>query len=254
MHELRCRQVWLVHFHEVDVDEERFVGLRRRVEKFQRGFFHVVVKERNTDDTGFSVHHRRVDVLSIDLEFLHRLFTGLGGKRALGHFGKHGAGFFIHVREPGRVGVGVGIEVIQADVFHHVVTLGIWQGVVGFAQMPFAGEIGLIATGFQHRGQCPFSRRQTTALTLEGHRGHAAAVGDAPGLHGCPAGGATGLGIKRKEGSAFLRQLVDAGRRHAATDTAAIGPEVTVAGIVGYDKQDVGFFCLCSVTCVDCHE
>ncbi|MNV90740.1 hypothetical protein D3C71_1851560 [compost metagenome] len=50
------------------------------------------------------------------------------------------------------------------------------------------------------------------------------------------------MGVERVKGCAFCGQLVDAGGRHASADTPAIGAQVTVAGVVGDDKQDVGFF------------
>ncbi|MNP15273.1 hypothetical protein D3C76_1076260 [compost metagenome] len=255
MDELRRWQVGLVNLHEVDVDKERLAGFGRGVEKLQRRLFHIVVEERNAHDTGLAIHYRGVDVLAVDLELFNGFFTGLGRQRALSHLGEHGTGFFIHVREPGRVGIGVGIEVIEADVLHHVVTLGIGQCVIGLAQVPLAGEVSLIAAGFQHRCQCPFSRWQTTALALERHRGHAAAVGDAPGLHRGAAWGAAWLGIEGVEGGALCGEPVDARRWHPSTYAAAVGAQVTVASVVGDDEQDIGFFGLgCECSSVQSHE
>ncbi|MNO89175.1 hypothetical protein D3C76_806510 [compost metagenome] len=242
MNELRCRHVGLVHFHEVDVDEERLVRFGCGVEKLQGGFFHVVVKERNADHAGFAVYDRGVHVLAVDLEFFDRFFPRLAGQCALGDPLEHLAGLRIHVREPGGVCVGVGVEVVQADVLHHVVTLGIGQRIIGFAQVPLAGEVGVVATGFQHRCQCPLGGWQATALALEGHGGHAATIGNTPGLHGRPTRCAAWLGIKRVKSDAFCRQLIDAGRRHASTDPTAVGAQVAIAGIVGDDKQNVGLF------------
>ncbi|MNV83261.1 hypothetical protein D3C71_1770510 [compost metagenome] len=136
---------------------------------------------------------------------------------------------------------------IEADVLHHVIALGIGQCVIGFAQVPFAGEVGVVATSFQHRGQRPFGGGQATTLTLEGYGSHAAAVGDTPGLHRRPTGRATWLGIERVKSDAFCRQLIDAGRRHASTDPTAVGTEVAIASVVGDDKQDIGFFRLSGV-------
>ena len=79
MNELRCRHVWLVHFHEVDVDEKRLVRFGRRVEKLQGRFFDVVIKERNADDAWFAVYDRSVLLLAIDLEFFDRFFPRLAG-------------------------------------------------------------------------------------------------------------------------------------------------------------------------------
>ncbi|MNR40304.1 hypothetical protein D3C85_1585800 [compost metagenome] len=96
-------------FHEVDVDEKRLVRFGCGVEKLQCSFFNVVVEERNADHAGFTVHNRRVHVLAIDLEFFDRFLARLAGQCPLGHPLKHLAGFRVHVREPGGVGVGIGI-------------------------------------------------------------------------------------------------------------------------------------------------
>ncbi|MNC32218.1 hypothetical protein D3C75_805630 [compost metagenome] len=230
-----------MHFHEVDVNKKRLVRFGRRVEEFQCSLFHVTVKERNTDNALLAINDRCIHILAINLEFFDGLLARLAGQCALGHFSEHCAGFRVHVREPFRVGIGIGIEVIQADVLHHVIALGIGQGVVGFAQVPLAGEVGVIAAGFQHRCQGPFGRWQTTALALEGHGGHAAAVGNTPGLHGRAARCAAGLGIEREKGFAVFGHLVDVRRRHAAALAAAVRAEVAVTGVVGDNKQNVGF-------------
>ena len=73
-----------------------------------------------------------------------------------------------HIGEPGRIGVGVGVEVVEAGILHLVVALRVGQRVVGFAQVPLAGEEGFVAARLEHRGQCPFRRRQSAALALEG--------------------------------------------------------------------------------------
>ncbi|MNY56071.1 hypothetical protein D3C86_1921130 [compost metagenome] len=113
--------------------------------------------------------------------------------------------------------------------------------------MPLTGEIGLVTAGLEHRGQRPLGGGQTTALALEGHGGHAAAIGDTPGLHGGSPWRAARLRVERIKGCALSGQLVDAGCRHAAADAATIRAQIAVAGIVGYDEQDIGFFCLCSL-------
>ena len=230
-----------MHLHEVDVDEERLVGrLRCLVEEVDRGLLDVAVEEWNADDALLAVDHGRVDVLAVDLELLDRLLPGLAGQRALGDLLEHGPQFRVHVGEPGRIGIGVGVEVIEADILHLVVALGVGQRVVGLAQVPFAGEVGLVAALLQHRRQRPFRRRQAAALALEGHGRHAAAVGDAARLHRRPSRRAARLGVEGEEGHALAGQAVDVRRRHAAPFAAAIRTEVTVAGVVGHDEQDVG--------------
>ena len=210
------------------------------VEELERRLLDVAVEEGNADDAFLAVDHGRVDVLAVDLEVFRRRLAGLAGQRALGHLLEHRAQLRIHVGEPGRVGVGVGVEVIEAAVLHHVVALGVGQRVVGLAEVPLAGEVGLVAALLQHRGQRPFRRRQSAALALEGHGGHAAAVRDAPGLHRGAARRAARLGVEREEGHALVRHPVDVRRRHAAPLAAAVGTEVAVAGVVGHDEEDVG--------------
>ena len=111
-----------------------------------------------------------------------------------------------HVGKPGRIAIGVGVEMIEAAILHLVVALRIRQRVIGLAEMPLAGEEGLVAAGLQHRGQRPFRGRQATAFALEGHGRHAAAVRDAAGLHRGAAGRATRLGVEREERHAFGRE------------------------------------------------
>src|SRR3546814_815893 len=88
------------------------------------------------------------------------------------------------------------IEVVETDVLHDVVALGVRQGVVCLAKVPLAGEIGVVTGLLQDRCQGPLGSRQTAALTLEGDRRHAAAVRDAAGLDGGAAGRAAWLRIE----------------------------------------------------------
>ena len=82
--------------------------------------------------------------------------AGVAGERALGDLGEHLAQRRVHVGEPGRVGVGVGVQVVEPDVFHLVVALGVRQRVVRLAEVPLAGEVGLVA------GRASAPRRAST--------------------------------------------------------------------------------------------
>ena len=230
------RQVRLVHLHEVDAHEERLARAGRPVEIIERRLLDVAIEERDPDHA----LRGRVDVLTVDLEVLVRRFAGLARQRALGHAREHGAELRVHVGEPGRVGVGVGVEVIEAGILHLVVALRGGQSVVGLAEVPFAGEEGAVAGRLQHRGEGPLRRGQPAALALEGHGRHAAAVRRAAGLHGGSAGRAARLGVEGVELHALGRQAVDVRRRHAAPLPAAIGAEIAVTGIVGHQQDDVG--------------
>ena len=109
--EVGVRHVRLVHLHEVDAHEERLVGFGRLVEILKRRLLDILVEERNPDHALFG----RVDILAVDLEFFDRLFPCFAGERTLGHLVEHRAQLRVHVGEPGRVAIGVGIEVIEAD-------------------------------------------------------------------------------------------------------------------------------------------
>ena len=196
---VRVRHVRLVHLHEVDVHEEGRVRLCRLVEIVERRLFDIAVEKRDTNHAIRIIFGGRVggvNVLAVDLEFLDRSFTRIAGHRALGHLCEHGPQFWAHIRKPCGVSVGVCVQVIETGVFHLVIALRIGQCIVGFAQVPFAGEERVVATGFQHGGQRPFGGRQSTALPLESHSGHATAVGYAPGLHRGSTRRAAWLGIK----------------------------------------------------------
>ena len=106
--------------------------------------------------------------------------------------------------------------------------------------MPFAGEEGVVAAGLQDRGQRPFRRRQAAALALERDGRHAAAIGDAPGLHCGAARRAARLAVERPELHALVRNPVEVRRRLAAVLAAAVHAHVAVAEIVGDDEDDVG--------------
>ena len=228
-------QVRLVHLHEVDAHEERGPGCGRLVEILRRGLLDVLVEERNP-------HHalrRRVDVLAVDLGHLAHRLPRSAVQQPLGDLREHRAQGVGHVREPRRVGVGVGVQVIEANRLHLVIPVGNRQRVVGLAEMPLAREEGPVASLLQHRRQRPFRRREAARLTLERHRGHAAPVRDAAGLHGGAPRRPAGLGVEGEEGHALIGQTVKRRRGHAASRAAAIGPRVPVSEVIGDDQDDV---------------
>ena len=165
-----------MHLHKVHIDEEGLVRLGRLIEEFQCRFLDVAVEVRNADDAFLAIDHGCVDVLAVDLEILCYRAARVARQRALGHLLEHFPQLRVHVGEPSRIAICVGVEVIEADVFHLVIALGVRQRVVRLAEMPFAGEVGLIAALLEHRRQRPFRCRQPTALALERDGGHAAAV------------------------------------------------------------------------------
>ena len=177
--EFRCRQVWLVHLHEVDAHEERLAGLAVAIEIIQRRLLDVLVEERDPDDTLV----QRVDVLAVDLEILARRLAGISRQRTLGHLLEHFPQLRVHVRKPLWVGIRVGVEMIKPAILHLVVALRVGQGIVCLTEMPLADEEGLVARGLQYGRECPLGCRQAAALALKRNRRHAAAIWDAARLH-----------------------------------------------------------------------
>jgi hypothetical protein len=107
------------------------------VQKLERRLLHVAVEERDADHAvGVADAVQRdglaglVDVLAVDLEIFLRFLARFAGHRSLGHLVEHGPQLRVHIREPGRIAVGVGVEVVQADVLHLVIALRVGQGVV----------------------------------------------------------------------------------------------------------------------------
>src|SRR5262245_16041042 len=148
-----------------------------------------------------------------------------------------------HVGEP-RITVGVGVEVVEERVFHFVIALGVRQRVVGFPQVPLAGEEGLVPCRFQYGPQGPLRAWQSATLALEGHRGHAAAVWEPAGLHRRAARRAAWLAIERKECHALIGEPINIRRGHAAPRAAAIDTRISVPEVVRYDQDDVGLLLL----------
>src|SRR5689334_22130771 len=98
--------------------------------------------------------------------------------------------------------------------------------------MPLAGEEGLVAAGFENRSQRPFCRRQPSALALERHGGHAAAIGNASGLYGGATRRAARLRVEGPELHAVRGKAIEIWRRHATVVTAAIGAGVAISEVI----------------------
>jgi hypothetical protein len=77
---------------------------------------------------------------TIDLEVFGRGPAGIAGQGSPSHLGEQGSQFWVHVREPFRVGLSVGIEVVEASVFHLIVAPRVGQRVVGLSEIPFASR------------------------------------------------------------------------------------------------------------------
>ncbi len=130
-----------MYFHEVYADKERCIGFLGFLKKREPGLLDIGIKEGDADNTLI----RRVDVFPVDLEVLDGLFSRLAGERAFRDFLEHLSQFRVHRREPVRIAIGVRIKVIQENMLHLVITLRVRQRIVGFPQVPFPGEIGLVA-------------------------------------------------------------------------------------------------------------
>ena len=222
-----------MNLHEIDVDEEWLVRLLGSlVQKLERCLFDIAVKERNTDHALFPVDHRCIDVLAVDLEIFLGWLSCFARQRSLGDGREHFPQLGVHVREPRWIGIGIGVEVIEADVLHHIVALSDWHGVVSLAKVPFAGEVGAVTGLFQHGRERPFRSGKSAALALESHRGHAAAIGYAAGLHCSASWSATGLRIEREEGHPLRCKIIDVWGRHSPAYAAAVRAEVSETRVV----------------------
>ena len=122
---IRIRHVRLVVLHKVDAHEERFGRFCVCFEIVQRGLLDVAVEEWDPDHALFAINDRGIHILAVNFELFLRRFARLAGERAAGDTGKHFTQLRIHIREPGRVGIGIGVQVVEADVFHFVVALSI---------------------------------------------------------------------------------------------------------------------------------
>src|SRR5271170_7423703 len=97
--------VRLVRLHEVDAHEEWLVGFAYLVKIVRGGLFDVPIEEWDSDDALF----RRVNILSVDLEFLMRLLACIAGHGPLRDLGEHRPQILAHVGKPRWVCIGVSI-------------------------------------------------------------------------------------------------------------------------------------------------
>src|SRR5215510_1695562 len=127
---------------------------------------------------------------------------------------------------------------IEEAILHHVETMGVRQGVIRLAQVPFSREIRFVAAGLEHRSQRPLRFWQAATLTLESNGSHAAAIRKAPRDHCGTSRRAAWLPIERKEGDPFVRHAIQVRRRHATTRAATIDAGITVPEVIGNDDDD----------------
>src|ERR1700730_4332311 len=128
----------------------------------------------NTAIRGIDIHERRGRALAPSFRVSAAIPVGFEVAAGFGSLSpvptlfflrvtKHGPQFGIHVRKPGGIAIRIGIQVIEAGIFHFVVALRIGKRIVGLAEMPFSGEERLVSAGLEHRRQRPFGRRQASA-------------------------------------------------------------------------------------------
>src|SRR5262249_16031542 len=82
--------VRLMRLHEVDAHEERLGRSRDASEIVERSLFNITVVKGNPNGTCGAVDDRRINVLTVDLEFLFCRLPGIARHRTLGHALKHG--------------------------------------------------------------------------------------------------------------------------------------------------------------------
>ena len=147
-----------------------------------------------------AVYNRRVDILPVDLEVFLCRFSALPESAPFSVTFWNVPATRSRVREPGRVGVGVGVEVIQPGVFHHVVALGVRQSIVGFADA-ITGEVRSYSRPASVPAKRPFCRRQPAALALEGDVVMPLRFGMRPVCMAAPPGACNSAGRRRRRRS-----------------------------------------------------
>ena len=139
-----------------------------------------------------------------------------------------------------RIGVRVGVEVVQRRVRHLVEAVRRRHRVVGLAEVPLADLARAVAGLLEHAGQRPLGRRQPAALTGERHRRHAAADRQPSRHRRGAAGRAARLSVERQELQALGGQPIEVRRGRAAVLAAAVAAEIAPADVVGHEHDDVG--------------
>ena len=212
----------------VQVQEERVLVLRVCLQVVRGVLDRLLVQER--------------DVGGVDLLDLLPLPAGiaLDGADDVPPRGHHLLVIEREVRVVGRVGVGVGVQVVQRRVAHLVKAVRDGHRVIGLAQMPLADLAGAVAGLLEDARERPFAGRQPAALAGHRHRRHAAADRKPAGDRRGPARRAARLAVKRHELQAFGGQPVEVGRGCPAVLTAAVTAQVTPANVVGHEQDDVG--------------
>ncbi len=194
MDEVRVRQVGLVNLCEVDAHEEWLARLRHLVEVFEGRLLDVFVEERDADHALLG----RVDVLAVDLEILGGFPARLPRQHANRHLVEHRAQFFRHRGKPGGVAISVGVEVVEKNVPHLVVTLGDWHSVVGLAEMPLPREEGLVPRRFSRLTQGS-TLRQVSRRLVPGTRRWSCRCDSGCDQFGQPHGPACSLAAHRRK-------------------------------------------------------
>ena len=109
------------------------------------------------------------------------------------------------------------------------------------AEMPLAEVAGGVTLAGKQFGDGDFPLRQSVKLAGERHGVRAAANGVASGQDGRAARRALRLDVEVEQASAFGGELVDARRRRAPKNAAAVTADFAVAEIIHQDEDDVGF-------------
>jgi hypothetical protein len=142
-----------------------------------------------------------------------------------------------------QVGVGIGVDpgIVGEEVLHGVETMIDRHRVDGVAEMPLAGEVGLIAVLLEELGDGRRLRTKFVGVAGRDHDRERGAYRQAAGHERGAAGGATRLPVPFGEGRALGGEPVEVRGRGVAGLATAIDAEVTPAGVVGHehDSQQV---------------
>ena len=153
--------------------------------------------------------------------------------------------FRIVRREPGMepfLGVVIGIDagIIGGEMFHLIEAMRGGIGIRYIAEMPLAREVGGVAVLLKEFGDRRRLLAEIVLVAWSDNDRERRADGDAPGDERGAARGAARLAVPIREGRALLGHAIDVRRGMAERCASAVSAEITPAGIVGHQHDDVG--------------
>ena len=139
-----------------------------------------------------------------------------------------------------RVAVGIDTRVVGRELLHLVEAVIDRVELLHVAEMPLAGEVGLIAVLLEELGDGRRVRVQAVRVAGNDHDRQRRADRDAPGHERGAARRATGLAVPAREHRAFLGQAIDVRRGMPERRAAVVHTVVAPAHVVAHEHDDVG--------------